>query len=82
MTYTDLIQESIYVKKDGYNVINSGSVVIEGIEHRINNGWVYCDLSLQNKAFDITPKKDVCPKCFPDYKKVRAKISPIQLKLF
>ena len=82
MEYSDLIQKPVYIKKDGFNVIESGSVVIEGIEHRINHGWVYCNLSLQNKSFNTTSKKGVCEKCFPGYKVPEKQMKCYQQKLF
>lgn len=84
MEYKDLIKAPKYIQKDGYMVIDSGSVVIEGTEHRINNGWVYCDLGLQNRAFNTTEKENVCLKCYPDYVKPVSKPleKPIQLNLF
>ena len=86
MNYSDNILKTSYIKKNGYDVIDSGSVVIETIEHRVNNGWVYCDLSLQNRSFNTTLKKGICSKCFPDklsFQKKDVKIKSVeQLKLF
>jgi hypothetical protein len=83
MTYSDLIIKPQYIKKDGSNVIDIGSVVIEGIEHRVNRGWVYCNLNLNQRSWGTTPKIGVCPKCFPDYKAGKMKIMKVeQLKLF
>jgi hypothetical protein len=79
MIYSDIIIKPQYIKKDGRDVIDSGSIVIEGVEHRLNHGWVYCDLSLNQKSWGTTPKTAICPKCFPDYKRV---MKCYQQKLF
>ncbi len=81
MTYLDNIQKPIYRIEEERRIIHFGSVVIEGIEHRVEKGWVWCNLSLQGKSFNTTPKKGICQKCFPGviFKK---KIENIQLTLF
>lgn len=79
MIYSDLIIKPQYIKEHGRDVIYKGSVVIEGIEHLVNNRWVYCHLGLNHKSWGTTPKTGVCPKCFPDYKKV---MKCFQQKLF
>ena len=51
--------------KDGREVWFDGHVIIDGVEHRIANGFVICDSSLNNRAWFVTEKKSVCQKCFP-----------------
>lgn len=83
MEYQDNILKTHYIKIDGYNVIDSGSIVIEGIQHRMNNGWVYCDTSLQSRSFNTTLKNGICPKCFPEKTNYKDKIMKYkQLTLF
>lgn len=62
----------IYEQKNGYNVIVSGSVIIDNVKHRVKAGFVSCNAGLNHKAWDITKEKDVCLKCF--------KIDNVQLK--
>ncbi|MDC7224220.1 MAG: hypothetical protein PQJ60_10800 [Spirochaetales bacterium] len=47
------------------NCWESGSVVIDGILHRVKDRFVVCDPMLNRRAWNITEREDVCPKCFP-----------------
>jgi len=50
------------------NVIQDRWVTIQGVEHFVKGKFVACDPSLNNKAWNVTEKHSVCPKC--------AKVSP------
>jgi hypothetical protein len=57
---------TIYENKDGYNVATSGTVVIESVLHRIKNGYVVCDNSLNHKSWNTTTPERYCSECFKD----------------
>ena len=85
MEYSDNILKTTYLLKDGYKVIDSGSVVIEGIEHVVFNGFVKCNSSLNSISFNTTLKNEVCEKCFPDklsFQRPTKLMKVEQLKLF
>lgn len=62
----------VYEQRNGLNVIVAGSVIIDSVKHRVNAGFVSCNRSLNNRAWDITKEKEICLKCF--------KIDNVQLK--
>lgn len=66
-----------YKVVDGRNVIESGFVVVEGVEHYVKGGFVACDPGLNRRAWNTTEKAATCDYC------KRFKIErPVQLKLF
>ena len=62
-----------YKSVNGYNVCHDGEVSINHIRHRISNGFVKCDSSLNRFAWNTTEETHVCPKCYHQ---------PVQLELF
>jgi hypothetical protein len=66
-----------YKVVNGRNVIESGFVVVEGVEHYVKGGFVACDSRLNRRAWNTTAKVTTCNYC------KRFKIErPVQLKLF
>lgn len=53
------VLKMIYENKNGYNVCKEGSVIIKGVEHYVINGFVLCDSSLNNFAWNTT-EKNIC----------------------
>lgn len=51
--------------KDSNNVILSGSVIIEGIEHLVQSKLVKCSSGLNHRSWNTTEKVSRCEKCFP-----------------
>ncbi len=43
-----------YVVKDGRNICHKGNVIIEEVTHRIDNGFVVCNPSLNHRVWGIT----------------------------
>lgn len=66
MQYTNLICKPEYVNQNGSNVFRNGSTVIEGIEHMVKNGYVFCNASLNHKSWGTTEHIGICEKCFPE----------------
>jgi len=60
---------------DGRQCWVSGAVVIENTLHRVQAEYIYCDPTLNRKAWNTTEQKETCKICFP-YKNGE------QLKLF
>ena len=56
----------IYTNINGYDVATKGNVVINETLHRVYNKYVYCNNSLNGKAWNVTEEKNKCKICFPD----------------
>jgi hypothetical protein len=65
------IEPRTYELEGGLRVAASGPVVIEGVLHRIENRFVVCDGSLNNRAWDLTMFSSACPVCYPDARDCR-----------
>lgn len=52
-----------YKKVNDREVCEEGFVIIGNVEHFISNGYVVCDPSLNNRAWNITEKEQECIKC-------------------
>lgn len=52
-----------YIIKDGLRVCHRGFVIIEGVEHYVNEGYVFCNPSLNQRAWGITQKEGECEIC-------------------
>ncbi len=64
-----------YKIKEGMKVAEQGTVIIEGVEHYVTNGYVACNNSLNGSAWNVTEKEKECRKC--------AELKPKgQLKIF
>lgn len=50
--------------KDHRNIIQSGSVIIEEVEHLVEDRFVKCDAGLNARAWNTTKKKETCLECF------------------
>lgn len=66
-----------YETRDGRKVIKSGWVVIEGVNHYVNNFYVVCNNALNQKAWNITEKEKDCQECLK-----KTEFKPVQLQLF
>lgn len=62
----------IYKIVNGRNVCQDGEVIIDHVRHKVSNGFVKCDNSLNGSAWNTTKETNVCPKCYKD---------PVQLEL-
>jgi len=61
-----------YKNVDGRDVCNNGEVIIDHIRHKVLNGFVKCDNSLNRSSWNTTKETILCPKCYN---------KPIQLEL-
>lgn len=66
-----------FIIKNGLSVCHKGWVIIESVEHYVNNCFVICNNSLNGKSWNTTEKKTVCHTCAKFAYKL-----PEQLKLF
>lgn len=64
--------------KNGLNVCDEGTIIINGVKHYVKNGFVACDSSLNRMAWNVTEFKTVCPVCA---KFINRDSKPIQLSL-
>lgn len=55
-----------YKVKSGLRVIDSGPVIINGVKHRVKNGFVVCHSGLNSMAWNTTKQSSVCDKCFQE----------------
>lgn len=54
--------------RDG-NVIQEGTVVIEGVAHQVIFGFVACNKTLNHKAWNITKPISECHECNEKYQR-------------
>lgn len=66
--------------KDHRNVIQSGSVIIEGVEHLVQDRFIKCNAALNHRAWNTTKKKETCLECFKPI--VKRSMFGEQLELF
>ena len=66
--------------KDENNCIQSGSVIIAGVEHLVQNRFIKCDAGLNARAWNTTKKKETCLECFKPI--VKRSMFGEQLELF
>ena len=52
-----------YIEKDGYNICNEGTVIINHEKHYVKGGLVYCDSSLNKRSWNTTEERAVCEIC-------------------
>ena len=55
----------VFRQCEGRDVWVSGPVVIQGILHRVEGGWVACNSHLNSMAWNVTEEASVCPSCYP-----------------
>lgn len=71
----------IPIVKDHKNRILSGSVIIEGVEHLVQDYFIKCNAGLNARAWNVTERVKSCPKCFNKPIKKRSMFGE-QLKMF
>jgi hypothetical protein len=54
----------VFRNEKGFDVIEEGPVIIEGVDHYVVNGFVSCNPSLNHKAWGVTPMLGRCPECY------------------
>lgn len=54
-----------YKIENGMKVCQNREVVISHVRHRVVNGFVKCDKSLNRDSWNVTNETRFCPKCYP-----------------
>lgn len=49
-------------------------VTIDGVNHMVRDGSIVCDKNLNNRKWNVTKKKSICPKCAEHVKLKQLKI--------
>jgi hypothetical protein len=57
--------QPIFKNIDGRQCWVSGAVIIEQTLHRVQSEYIYCNASLNGKAWNTTEQKHICKVCFP-----------------
>jgi hypothetical protein len=52
-----------YKIKNGQQVAEEGSVVIDGVYHYVKAGYVYCNPSLNERSWNTTEPESICQEC-------------------
>jgi len=53
-----------YKKVDGRDICNNGEIIINHIRHKVVNGFVKCDPSLNRLSWNTTNEEIICSKCY------------------
>lgn len=57
------------------NVCKFGEVIIDHVRHKVVNGWVKCNDSLNRSAWNTTEETSYCLKCFRHSKQTRIRFN-------
>ncbi len=53
-----------YRVEDGLKVCKNGEVIIDGVRHLVQDGFVKCSRVMNCRAWNVTREKELCPVCY------------------